>query len=321
MIELYTRLTRCCSSENQFNKVHIALENRMTPLEAAELCAALRGSRSARLPSRARRGPVRLALRLFRPFRRRHAATRPETDAAPSTHSKAWISKLWKKMALAGGQPAAFVRRRLHHGVSRFEGQGRRDRKTLLICFSGNAHRVMMPWPVFLQHIDVKRADVVYLRTVKNRGYRSGIRGLADDLAESIDALERLVECRTYRKVSVMGTSGGGLPAILAALRLGADAVLAAGPNSPADERWTELSDGRGGAELFRRFAGAQVRLPDIHLVYGAFAKKDKESARAIASCVPVKSVTKVPETGHAALFPLVERGKFRKLLRRTVLA
>jgi len=118
-----------------------------------------------------------------------------------------------------------------------------------------------------------------------------------------------------------MGTSGGGLPAILAGLRLGADAVLAAGPNSPADERWTELSDGQGGAELFRRFAGAQARVPDIHLVYGAFAKKDKESARAIASCVPVKSVTKVPETGHAVLFPLVERGKFRKLLRRTVLA
>jgi hypothetical protein len=318
MIELYARLTRCCRSENQFNRVHIALENRMTPLEFAGLFTALTGGRELTMTGWARHWPLRPMLR--RLMAARPAAGTPEL-AGVSDYSRAWMARLHAKFALAGRLPESFVRQRLRHSVSRFEGHGRRDCKTLLICFSGNAHRMMMPWPVFLQHIDARHADLVYLRTVKHCGYRSGIRGLADNLPESIDALERLVECRTYRKVSVLGTSGGGLPAILAGIRLGAGAVLAAGPNSPEDERWTELAEGRGGAELFRRFAGTQARLPDIHLVYGAFAKKDKESARTIAACLPVKSITKVPETGHSVLYPLVERRQFRKLLRRTVLA
>jgi hypothetical protein len=62
MIELYERLTRGCQTKNQVNAVHIALENRMTPLEVASLWSNL--TREASWPERARRRWLRRASKL-----------------------------------------------------------------------------------------------------------------------------------------------------------------------------------------------------------------------------------------------------------------
>lgn len=320
MIGLYRRLTRGCRTQNQLNRVHIALEARMTPAEVMALWTGLMTKPKLAWFARAER---RLLWRMTKmPLLRRSAlSTELLLQKKLRAHSKRWISTLRERIELAGKpSPEPFVRKRVRHSVTRFDGSGDRRDKTLLVCFTGDAYRMMMPMPVFLQQIDSERVDVAYLRTVRARGYRSGIRGVGDDLESSVAALERLLDFSSYKRVAMMGSSGGGLPALFAAFQIGVDAVLAAGANNPDDPRWAGMSGGGGATALFRRFSGRGMRVPKVHLVYGALNKRDEQAAKAIASCIDVASITGVPDSDHGCLFPLVERRQFEGLLESTVL-
>jgi hypothetical protein len=319
VIELYKRLARGCNSINQLNEIHVSFEKRITPLELTTL--------RSELTALARRGRFTQKVnRLLKPAIKNvwgnEAIPLVGPSAGPNTlnSSKAWIDKLHRKFTLAGKKPPEpFMRRRLLHGVWTFESGRDLRQKTLLICFSGNAQRLMLPTPVFLQHIDAQTTDVVYLRTEKHCGYRKGILGVAGELDASIAALECLLRVREYRRVATIGTSGGALPAILAGLQLSVDAVLSIGPNNPNDVRWTEFTKGGGAPDLFRRFADASKRVPNVHLVHGADSEKDAASVEAIASCIQVHGITSVPNARHNALYPLVTRGQFRHLLMSTL--
>ena len=317
MFELYKRLARGCKTINQLNRVHISLERRLTPLELMRLRSELAAQpKSGWLALKVERllnaaGSDNTIVQLFEPLA---GSNTLET-------SRAWIDKLHRKFLLSGdARPQPFVRRRLDKGLSLFECRSDRSQKTLLIGFSGDAERLMMPTTVFLQHLDARTTDFVLLRTVKRLGYRSGVRGVASDLEASAAALESLLDSRAYGRVATIGTSTGGLPAILVGLRMGVDATLSIGPNNPNDVRWTQFTKDRGITELFRYFAGANTRLPDVHLVHGADRPKDVAAVQAITSRIQVRSIRSVPDASHNALYPLVERGQLRDLLRSTVI-
>ena len=271
MIELYKRLARGCKTVNQLNRTHIALERLMTPLELMGLRSELRrrgwvAQRVNRLRKKARRLlNARLTTVQDDKFTVQDdkfvASALPFTGIDKLNSSMAWIDELNRTFALAGkDSPEPFVRRRLRQAVWIFKSDCDRRQKTLLISFSGNAQRLMMPLPVFLQHIDGRATDVAYLRTEKHAGYRKGILGVANDFHASIASLEGLLNVRAYRRVATIGTSAGALPAILAGLQLAVDAVLSVGPNSPNEDRWTGFAKGNGATDLFRRFASASIK-------------------------------------------------------------
>jgi len=326
MIELYKRLARGCKTVNQLNRAHIALDRLMTPLELMGLRAELRRrgwvaqrvSQVRNLPKKAHR--LLIASLTTVQDDKFVASAPPLTGIDKLSLSKAWIDELHRKFALAGkDSPEPFVRRRLRQAVWIFKSDCDRRQKMLLICFSGNGQRPMMPMPVFLQHIDGRATDVAYLRTEQRAGYRKGIRGVANDLHASIAALEGLLDVREYRRVATIGMSGGALPAILAGLQLGVDAILSVGPNSPNDDRWTGFVKGKGATDLFRRFASGSTKTPEVYLVHGAKSARDAAAATVIASCIQVRDIKSVPNARHGALYPLVKRGQFGDLLRSTV--
>ncbi len=331
MIELYLRLAQGCKTGNQLNALHIALERRMTPLEFTGLRSELRRrawiahniNRLRNLSKQAGRllGAAVKTAKGEKPVEARTYKASVLTGIDKLSLAKVWMDDLHGKFAYAGKHaPEPFRRRRLRHSVWTFSSGLDRRQKILLICFSGNAQRLMMPTPVFLQHIDARGADIAYLRTESLTGYRQGIRGVADDLDASIAVLDGLLNVRDYGVVATMGTSGGALPAILAGLRLGADAVLSVAPNNPNEARWTELGNAKGLSELWRRCAVAGTKTPEVNLVYGGKSEKDAVAASVIASCIGVREIRIVPGAPHGALEPLVERGQFGDLLRSTVL-
>ena len=234
--------------------------------------------------------------------------------------SKAWLTKLHDQYLLAAGSnaPAPFVRKRLGRAVVIYEAGGDRAAKTLVVCFSGNFQRMMMPTPVFLQSIDASSADVVLLRTEKHKGYRTGIQGLTSDLPSSLAALKTLLRFDEYRRVVTVGTSGGAMPALLSALYWHVDACLSVSPNNPEDDRWRSFTDGEGAAGLCQHF-GMGENPPPVHIVYGENSIKDAESARVIESILPSVSLVPVPGAGHIALFPLLERGELGGVLQRVL--
>ena len=93
--------------------------------------------------------------------------------------------------------------------------------KTLLICFSGIAQRMMMPIPFFLQQLDARETDVLLIRDPERNGFRTGIQGISNSIEAVIDQITQLLDISQYKKTAAIGASGGGFPALLTAMRLG----------------------------------------------------------------------------------------------------
>lgn len=283
------------------NKLHIDLENRMTPLELDELCSELMSAQH--LPE-----ALHFDLR----------------EILPSSAQRDWAEKLQKLYAKSRKHcPEPFRRHRLRRDVMFFDAGGERSCKTLAICFSGQALRMMMPLPVFLQHIDSEHVDIAFLRDPDRNGYRGGVRGVADSLELSIDKLKDILRIGDYRSVVSIGVSAGGVPATLSALRLNLDAALSVGGSHPDDPRWT-TSDGTKLRDVFQKYVGQSVRMPKIFLVFGADYPKDKTSAVELASLVPARLIAISAADGflgHNALYPVLISGELGGLLKSTVLA
>lgn len=317
MNRLYKRLAGCCKSPNQLNKLHITLENRMTPLELA-------GLRDEFITRTEGNWLWKKIMQVFFRIRKdvfgKDSVVRKYISINTTELSKAWLAKLHDQYLLAAGSnaPAPFVRKRLGRAVVIYEAGGDRAGKTLVVCFSGNFQRMMMPTPIFLQSIDANSADVVLLRTEKHKGYRTGIQGLTSDLQSSLAALKTLLKFDEYRRVVTVGTSGGAMPALLSALYWRAAACLSVSPNNPEDDRWRSFTGGEGASGLFRHF-GMGEKPPPVHIVYGENSIKDAESAKAIESILPSVRLVPVRGAGHVALFPLLERGELGGVLQRAL--
>lgn len=320
MIRLYRRVSGRCHSVNQLNLLHITLENRMTPCELLRLHAETMAQRGwghdwsfwpvKTLARKHRRHPRLLAFRGFR-------------DERHHEH-RLWVNKLLPWFLKSGKPlPEPFERRCFLEGVSFYTAGGARADKTLLVCFTGASGRPMLPLPVFLQHLDAQRTDLLLLRYPRGPGFRQGLRSLGDTLEASIDRLGVLMPTSDYRRVVALGTSGGGLPALLTATRLGFDAALCVGASHPDDLRWQAALGERAGAVL-SRYAGALTAAPALVLVCGCDHAVDKAATTAIAGLLPADLVevdNPLGKVGHNPLMPLMKRGELRALLDASLFA
>jgi hypothetical protein len=160
-----------------------------------------------------------------------------------------------------------------------------------------------------------------FIRDPTRNSYRLGIGGVADSLELSIDKLKAILRIEDYRSAVSIGTSGGGIPAMMSALRLNLDAALSVGGNHPDDPRWVP-ADGKGLRDIFRRDADAAIGKPAIFLAFSSDCIKDKEAAVAFASVVPARLIAiSVPNGSveHNALYPVARSGGLAGLLESTI--
>lgn len=311
MIEVYRRAARRCRSFNQLNALHIALDNRMTPLELMAL----------------REGQGRWFLLRTLLQRGRHllqqALRRDDTVTTPDTQRDRWLRKLLDLYAQAANpQPEPYRRRKLSRHLKLYSADGERRDKTLLICFVGSSQRPFLPLPVFLQHVDAKRHDVLLVGYPRGKGLREGLPELAGTFEESIDKLRDVAQLDAYRRCVALGTSGGGTPALLTALRLGLPAALSAGGGSPTDKRWFAAL-GEDVGDVARRYAAALTRPPHVMLAFGVDAQKDVAAAEAFAQCVPadLRPISDARrEVPHNVFQLLISRRRLRGFLESTVI-
>ena len=125
-VEIVKRLA-CCQTQNQFNRVHIDLENILAPLELANLA--------------------------------RFAVTR---DLPEQTRD--WLRKLETQVPEIFELSQQFGRRTV--GPLTLYQNANRDvsNKGLLVAFCGNARRLMLPVSVFLQFVDSHSWDIAVLK-------------------------------------------------------------------------------------------------------------------------------------------------------------
>jgi hypothetical protein len=183
----YLALASQCRSRNQFNRLHIALENILAPVEFgyfADLAA------RQQLPAAGYPWLVRIA------------------DLCPDL----FVS------------PQPFGRRVLSENVLLYQDPSREAAdKRLLVAFAGDGRRLMMPVAVFLQCLDSRLWDVVLLRKgPEKKSYLAGVEGMSRNFPSVIRYVESMTSAWRYQSVVTLGTSGGGFAAILSAILMNA---------------------------------------------------------------------------------------------------
>ena len=313
MIRAYRRAATRCRSVNQLNALHIALDNRMTPAEAWALREALQGAGG--WGGALGFWPTKLMARAS--MRWPGLLERFGSGARHAYEQRRWARRLGDLLDRSGKARAEpFRRQRVHAGVALYCSDGPPAERTMLLCFTGLSMRPMMPTPVFLQHVEATTTDVVVVRYPRSGGYAGGLPGLGIDFAASIRHLADRVGLDRYARTLAVGTSAGGLAALLAATELALDGALVAGALSPDDPRW-RAALGCSVTERLRRSARSGA-VPQVTLLHGAGHAVDAASAAAIADVLPCTRVAVTDPAGpvgHNPLVPLLMRGELARVL------
>ena len=278
---LYRRRISRCRTENQRNRVHIALDNYMTPLEVRYFASALAGE-------------------------------------PPDAPSRRWIATLAKSMPVDKVRSVEFERSEVLRGVTFYTADaGSTDRKTMIIGFSGLQHRLMAPTSWLLDCLNPMLYDVVVLRDFSKLTFARGIPGLGAEFLEAMTNLRSRVDMHAYRNVISLGTSGGAIPALLAALLLKLNRGISICPEDfrmfAGRLRTMGLDD-----EPYAALLTSRPRpFPELILVHGAERKEDAIAASFLHNLVP-SHLSKVKNCAqHGVLKWHIERGTLPAFLAR----
>jgi amino acid adenylation domain-containing protein len=278
----YISVSKKCRSSNQLRKIQISLENIITPSEVEYFHSAIL-----------------------------------ETEPVNSKHQE-WIKKFHVEYNFfKKSTPEEFFRKKMVDHIYFYGDKFDPKEKTLLICFSGNAQRMMMPLPFFLQQLDARETDVLLIRDPTRNGYRTGIKGISNSIEAVIDQITHLLDISQYKRTAAIGTSGGGFPALLSAMRLGLDASLSVGSCGPYDSRWKKLSDSSAFDMIIKNYR-SQEKHPNINLCYGTKSSLDHKSALEISQLISAHIIP-IENAGHVALPSIRLTGGLNKLLTETI--
>jgi hypothetical protein len=145
-----------------------------------------------------------------------------------------------EKLVLEGHEKIRpFVRHKISSNVFFYNSVN--INKKILICFCGNANRLMMPIPAFLQYIDERIYDVLVLVDPSKLCYHSGIPDFGFTLEESINNLSDIISTKKYEQITTFGTSGGGCASLYVGAYLNAKKAISVGACHPLDYEDTKL--------------------------------------------------------------------------------
>ncbi|RYE08313.1 MAG: hypothetical protein EOP22_14065 [Hyphomicrobiales bacterium] len=307
---LYTRQLPRLTTENQRNRLRIALENRMTAIEAYRVLERFLPARQT-LPAMLAEMQMVVPNGLARQLNGIERRLQPLSTEAIAAGTEEWALNLRHWLSLAGKcRPEPFVRRRIARSIGLYGGPGAAAEKALTIVFCASTHRPTLPVPVYLQHLEARATDVLILRDPAQRAFAAGVGGSTSSLAETIDLLRDYRRQHGYRQLYCLGTSAGGLAALATGLALGATAIMTVGAGGHDDSRQLPLG-GVSFADVLvalRQGAGAATRLAHA---YGADVAADVTNAERNrmllgGELVPIRDGRK--PVGHAALYPLAKR-------------
>ncbi|WP_374450346.1 hypothetical protein [Stella sp.] len=268
-----------CATPNAVNQLHIALDTYITP---ADVEAILRHAAKAALP------PASLE----------------------------WLARL-QAMASQSRLPLQpYVREAVGDSASLYTHPDLPPAgRTLVVAFAGDAHRLMMPTPVFLQHCRARDMDLMLIQDQTRSYFLRGGGGLADDFPGLVARIGADVGRRGYRRVVAFGVSGGGLPAVCMAVALGLDRAVSVGGSSPDIEDPRLALRGLSFAIFSEMLARRPVPMPEIVLVHAAGFPRDAEKAAALAALVPARRHPVAGTGRHNVLNERLVQGRLRPLL------
>lgn len=265
MLDAYLSQAALCKTANEFNGLHIRLEKVLAPAEVCMLIDSVR-----------------------------------ERGIAVPPASQRWLDGMDTLLRGGGRRVQGYARHVLAEGATAYAAPGddrARAQRTLVFAFTGGANRLMMPVALFLQHCPAERYEFVVLVDRTRTFYLSGVAGLGEDLPATIERLRALCVPSSFRRVVSFGTSAGGLAAVWTGVALGCERAVSVGGQSPVQiaERYQTQNMNTEGFDVALRSA---TRLPEVLLVVGERAERDREKALTMSALIPATTIV-IPGTAH----------------------
>jgi len=290
----YLAAARGLRTQNQFNRLHIDLGRIITPLEFSDLVAQ---DRDGKLPSQAGSWLHHL----------QHSS--PTLANAPQPYVATTISErmTWYSIPQEKRYISTMLTQRLTQSDSRGLNVGIKSQKPVLIAFCGMANRIMLPLPIVLQALPAFEWDILKITRTPNGGYfRPGSE--TKDMEDLMIEIRRVLDRMDRSDITCIGTSGGGSPALLAALRLNARRCISICGN---------LSDAC--IPIISELSGQPIRSEDPHngsspeilYLHGEHHDTDRKNAQKMRSFFNGKIMSIPNVSGHNPLNTILKQGRF----------
>ncbi len=187
--------------------------------------------------------------------------------------------------------------------------------KTLIVGFTSRAMRLTAPTYQILCALDPARHDLLLLRDPDRRHYFSGVPGISGTLSGVARWISDWKSPRAYADTVGLGTSAGGLPAVIVGIESGWRRILVSGADTP--KRHPHFAPA---------LAGCATRLaasPELNLTiaYSAGKDRDAEAAQDLAALFPQARLAGDPRFDeHPLLYLLHQRKELKPFLARHLL-
>jgi hypothetical protein len=223
-------------------------------------------------------------------------------EAKHSETTRKWLEHFFYWAPNLFEEPQRYKRRAISWPLMLYEDSEREiHEKNLLIAFADDARRLMLPIPVFLQYVDCRLWNVVVLK----RGIQShlhGLDGVSTDFGGVIRYVENALSPSQYRRVITLGTSGGGFPAIWAAMLMRASRGISI-CGCPPKSILPSLEGRRASYDI------------DLCYVYGDAQERDRRSAFSLYKLFGGR-LYPIPDAGdHVLLYHLMMRRELGEFL------
>jgi hypothetical protein len=209
------------------------------------------------------------------------------------------------------------------------------DSRTLLIALGSLSKGIEPPafeWVKLTSELSCKR---LLVRDVHQAWYQKGLPGHGDSLSQMVESLRELIAAHDVERLVVIGSSSGGYAALVVGTLLGADSVLAFGPQTTLDAahlaemrdlRWDEpLQELRTEGVIDPHWIDLQNALPparwastEYELYFDESLPSDRRHAERLLG---VEGVRLHPVEGgkHFVARGMRERGSLQKVLREAL--
>ncbi len=181
--------------------------------------------------------------------------------------------------------------------------------KSLIVGFSGNRMRLLMPAFRFLYDVDPATSDVLLLIDHTKQLFFNGLAEYGTNTAAIGNQLSQFCAQKGYQRLIGVGTSGGSLAVLHAGITGNFDVVVSVSPASIAKHpEWTPLFE-----ELTAQHDPDKVQVRVIH----GRRERHQSSADEIMHHLPLAEQIRYPQAGKNIFPDAQDRGELGACLRR----
>lgn len=184
----------------------------------------------------------------------------------------------------------------------------------LVLAFGGMLSGIGLPPFEFFNSLKKRNCSCLFFKDFYQCWYQKGLLGLTDDVFETKDMIQRMIEDIAPNQILTIGTSAGGYAAIMFGVLLGVSKVLAFSPQTQVGNRVVQefgsldtsnisIDNNKQNVVLdlvkLIEDSSNNIKLPETHIYFGDLNRNDKLHAKRLSQFQNIHLHPIAQEQGH----------------------